>query len=188
MEKNEIGNRLKEFRENLGLTQKEIVEGLGIKAGSWSGYEKGLSAPSIPVLVELSNKYGLDLNWLLGVKSTSKKKIEDMTQFIDMFFCFPDFKFISIQNPEYLEATENFVEQTGEFYDPDNNFGNEIESLNKNVPAIWFEDPNIEEFLEKYQKTKAALDEHTIDNELFELWKEKQKNHYKGLELDNKND
>ncbi len=62
-----FGERLKELRQKLKLTQKEFVKDLSITPSALSLYEKGGANPSISVLKEIANKYNVSTDWLLGI-------------------------------------------------------------------------------------------------------------------------
>ena len=59
-----IGIRLKKFRKNIGLKQKEIAEHFNITQSAWAGYEKGARTIPSEILEYLSKEYDLNLNWL----------------------------------------------------------------------------------------------------------------------------
>lgn len=58
--------RLKEVREGLDLTQKQMAEVLGLGSQvQVSRLEKGFNDPSSESLIKLAEKYDIDLNWLI---------------------------------------------------------------------------------------------------------------------------
>lgn len=69
--KNEIGLRLKEERERLGLSQVAMGDIGGVKKLTQLKYEKGESCPDAFYLASLS-KFGLDVQYVvIGVRSAS---------------------------------------------------------------------------------------------------------------------
>lgn len=66
MEKNiEIGRRIKQRREELGLTQEELGKPLGLNKSTIQRYENGLvSKIKLPVLESIAVKLGVSLDWL----------------------------------------------------------------------------------------------------------------------------
>lgn len=56
--------RLKEARKNVGMTQSELAEALGIAKSTLSGYENGSSEPSIAMSAKLIEALGVDANFL----------------------------------------------------------------------------------------------------------------------------
>jgi len=66
-----MGQRLIEIRKNLGVTQKEFAERLGVSLGSVQGYEYG-KIPKGEVLKSLLD-LGYDVNWLLSGQGHMKR-------------------------------------------------------------------------------------------------------------------
>lgn len=62
---NEIGERMKRIREEIGLNQKDFADALGISAPTLSGYESGGSKPTFEVLVKLSEQYKINVYYIL---------------------------------------------------------------------------------------------------------------------------
>ena len=72
-----IGNRLKQLRKQMGLSQTELGNLIGIGKSSISCYEKEIRNPNIEVLLDLVQVFGVSADYLLGtdnlIKSTDKK-------------------------------------------------------------------------------------------------------------------
>lgn len=72
-----IGNRLKQLRKQMGLSQTELGNLIGIGKSSISCYEKEIRNPNIEVLLDLVQLFGVSADYLLGtdnlIKSTDKK-------------------------------------------------------------------------------------------------------------------
>lgn len=62
----EQGRRLKKFREELGLSPKEMAESMGLAYSSYKDIESGRNNISATALRKLLNLYGLDTNWLVN--------------------------------------------------------------------------------------------------------------------------
>ncbi len=70
-----IAERLKNIRENLGYSRKQMAEILNCHIRSWDGYENGMSIPGGEVLSNLA-KLGIDTNWVLtGQKNVTENTI-----------------------------------------------------------------------------------------------------------------
>ncbi len=67
--------KIKEARERVGLTQKELAESLGIKPTTFNGYEKGTHDPKSEVLKQIALKCKTSVDFLLGL-SEQPRKIE----------------------------------------------------------------------------------------------------------------
>lgn len=70
-ENKEIGRRIKEVRESLGLTQEELGQKLGVEKASISKYEAGGAKRGVPVasLLKIAEIGGVSLDELSGNES-----------------------------------------------------------------------------------------------------------------------
>lgn len=62
-----LGERLKELREERGLTQKECAEQLGLNSVTYLHYEKDQREPPLALLAEFARFYGVSVDYLLGL-------------------------------------------------------------------------------------------------------------------------
>lgn len=58
--------RLKELRQDTGLTQKEFAEKLGINYSTYKSYEQGISEPSHANLILIAKELNISLDYLIG--------------------------------------------------------------------------------------------------------------------------
>ena len=61
-----IGNRLKNIRKKLKLSQSKFAESIGINQSTWWAYENGKTLISTTSLIALSKKYKYSVDWILG--------------------------------------------------------------------------------------------------------------------------
>ena len=47
--KYEIGNRIRKYREELGISQKQLAEQLGVSNGRVSNWEQGINRPDAEI-------------------------------------------------------------------------------------------------------------------------------------------
>ena len=66
-DKNIIGERLRATRKSRHLTQKDISKELEIPQSNVSLYETGEQLPSIHFLIAYAQRYGIAINYLLGL-------------------------------------------------------------------------------------------------------------------------
>ncbi|KAB2833695.1 MAG: helix-turn-helix transcriptional regulator [Candidatus Dadabacteria bacterium] len=59
-----IGDRIKEVRAELGISQKLFGEGIGIADSYVSEIESGNKVPSLTILLAIGFKYGVNIDWL----------------------------------------------------------------------------------------------------------------------------
>ncbi len=74
-----IGKRIKEARENLGLTQKELGDLLGVTGSAVTNYENETSHPKEPVMYKMFDVLKVDANFLFQdemKKSSTSAKAE----------------------------------------------------------------------------------------------------------------
>ena len=57
-------NKLKELREQTGLSQKEIAQRIGIEYQNYNKYELGINEPSVDTLKLIADYYGVSLDYL----------------------------------------------------------------------------------------------------------------------------
>lgn len=62
-----LGKRLKELREEKGLTQKEVAERLIIHSVTYLHYEKSQREPPLKLLAEMANFFDVSTDYLLGL-------------------------------------------------------------------------------------------------------------------------
>jgi transcriptional regulator with XRE-family HTH domain len=60
-----FGSRLKELRESLGLSQKQLAEKAKVSQKAISNWEQGLREPSWPNVVALAEAFGIDCSAFL---------------------------------------------------------------------------------------------------------------------------
>ncbi|HBG23876.1 MAG: transcriptional regulator [Bacteroidetes bacterium GWF2_41_61] len=67
-------NNLKAFRDASGFTQERVASFLSIERGTLSNYELGTRETPLPILIELSNLYGVDI---ADFYETDPEKVKD---------------------------------------------------------------------------------------------------------------
>ena len=62
-------SRLYELRENADLKQTELAQKVSLKSSAISKYEKGLTQPSLDMLIKLAEIFKVSTDYLLGLSS-----------------------------------------------------------------------------------------------------------------------
>ncbi|MDE6441571.1 MAG: helix-turn-helix domain-containing protein [Clostridia bacterium] len=62
-----LGQRLKELREEKNYTQKQLAEMLGINSVTYLHYEKEQREPPLALLADIAKFYGVSVDYLLGL-------------------------------------------------------------------------------------------------------------------------
>lgn len=76
-----LSNRLKERREQLGLTQSEVASLLGITPSAVGNYENGVSTPKADILFKVFDALKCDANYLFQDEMTSRLQEDNATPF-----------------------------------------------------------------------------------------------------------
>ena len=70
----ELGNRIRDRRNEISMSQEKVAEQAGISANTVSRIEGGQSAMSIEIFIKMVQILDVDANELLGVSSQSEEK------------------------------------------------------------------------------------------------------------------
>lgn len=73
--------KLKELRQQAGLTQKQLADRLWLSKATVSYYEQSLRYPSPEILVKLAGVFHVTTDYLLGIED--KKQTIDVTDLSD---------------------------------------------------------------------------------------------------------
>ncbi|MGN1235277.1 MAG: helix-turn-helix domain-containing protein [Christensenellaceae bacterium] len=63
-----LGQRLKELREEKGMTQRQLAEVFHINSVTYLHYEKSQREPPLALLVGFARFYDVSVDYLLGLK------------------------------------------------------------------------------------------------------------------------
>lgn len=63
---NGLPERLRDMREKLSISQREVAKRLDVSPSLISGYETGERTPSVEILLQLSYLYKCSVDYLLG--------------------------------------------------------------------------------------------------------------------------
>ena len=69
-----ITKRIKELREDKGLTIKALAEELGLNVATLSTYERGTREPSINTIIQLAKYFDVTSDYLLGVSDNKTQE------------------------------------------------------------------------------------------------------------------
>lgn len=61
-----LGYRLRELRKEKNMSQADLGKILGVSKVSVSGYENGTRVPSMDILVQILDVFGIEADYLLG--------------------------------------------------------------------------------------------------------------------------
>lgn len=108
-----FANRLKELREEKGLSQTQIADALGVSRGSISYYENGERTPDIGFLAQVKEYFTVELDYLLGYSDHKHKKKESFDA--NTFACLPQYVQIRIESAknQMAECAQAYVPANG---------------------------------------------------------------------------
>lgn len=62
-----LGDALKRFRKERGLTQKELADAVGVHPRRYQGYESGENTPATSVIIDIANRFNVSADYLVGL-------------------------------------------------------------------------------------------------------------------------
>ena len=71
---------IKDIRTRKGLTQAEVASALGVSSVVYSRYETGSRQPSIDMLVQMADIFGVTVDYLLGRRIAEDSSLSDFEQ------------------------------------------------------------------------------------------------------------
>lgn len=61
-----LASQFKKIRTEMGLTQKQVADGIGVAEQAYQRYEYGRTIPSALVLIALADYFDVSLDYLAG--------------------------------------------------------------------------------------------------------------------------
>ena len=77
-----FGEKLKEVRQQQGLTQDKFADELNISLDTVKNWEQGYNYPSIDMLVTIADYFKCDFDYLIGQQKTPKKEYDHISELI----------------------------------------------------------------------------------------------------------
>ncbi len=111
---NVFSENLKKYRKNIGFSQSDLAERLGVKPNTISNYEKGVSQPDIDMLIKIIKILDTSADLLLGLNDTSVPILSDKKN-LDSFEC-RECKLkdqLILQQTKTIEALETIISIKG---------------------------------------------------------------------------
>lgn len=81
-----LAKRIKNLREEKGLSQKELANYLNISNSTLSQYESGVRVPSDDIKIKIARYFNVTTDYLLGnsnIKQLSRKDERDIQKYLD---------------------------------------------------------------------------------------------------------
>lgn len=64
-----MNERLKQLREEKGVTQKEVAKAIGVTTSAYANYEQGTREPSIQIIINLCRYFNITSDFLIGLET-----------------------------------------------------------------------------------------------------------------------
>lgn len=146
--------RIKELRTLMKMTQKEFSAFVGCTAATLSAYENRSKSPSLEIIKGIAEKCNVSIDWLCGL--SNKKRNNSIETYSDLY--------------DYLLS---IGEKTNLRFETATFIGGYDEPITMHTQAIWFDNVKICSFMEEWHKMKTLHDDGAIDDDVYNLWKEK---------------
>lgn len=161
---NTFSSRIKELRTSLNMTQSDFAASIGSSQNALSAYENGDRIPSYEILTAIASVHNVSIDWLCGLsdKKTLSNEFEDYPALLRTL--------LSICTITYEDSTVPVV-----------NISTTHES---SIHFIIENDHLIQSFFKEWKKIYALYSSGTIDNELYNLWIEKELSKHKKHKID----
>lgn len=151
-----LSSRIKELRIKNSLTQRDLAKAINTTATSISAYETGLKTPSISIVKKIAEYFNVSLDWLCGVSDNQSNN--GITTYADIIK-------LLILIEQHINLRLSFT--TEQMYDTFIDYA-----------TINFEDKTIKSFIKEWQKIQELHSDNTIDDDLYQLWIDKQLKQY----------
>ncbi len=86
----EIGSRIRKYREQAGLSQKELAQRIGVSNSRVSNWEQGVNRPDADILASLCTVLNVSPSLLLGVRLSTEEISEEERDVIQAYRAKPD--------------------------------------------------------------------------------------------------
>ena len=160
-----FSKRLRELRESLNMTQKEFAEHIGFTQATLSAYENSLKIPSLDIVMKIASKCEISIDWLCGLSNnqTSDRTVKTYSDIISSIKTI-----IENSNTKIKPITMKLFRN--------DNYSTTEETVV--IESLIFLDNSINAFLSELVKVLNLKDDNTFDDEMFEIWMEKNKRKY----------
>lgn len=144
-----FGKRLKELRNKNGLSQRDLAAKLGVSVNTIVTYEKAQKSPTLDLAKRVSEFFGTPLDWLCGTSnSIDNTKIYCTADIIKLILRIDAAGKIDFVDICTLNGFEDW--------------------------RIEIDDEEFKRFADEWRKIRELKKNGTIDEDLYNLWIEKQ--------------
>lgn len=144
----DMANRIRDLRLSIGMTQKEFAKKVGCTSATLSAYENNSKSPSLEIVKNIAETFGVSIDWLCGLSERENGSSEPKT-YSDIIFMLSD-----------IEKKVDFrIAKKTTFTDFKDN-----PSI---LCSLHFLDQKLDSFLSSWSKYKGLLNEKMIDEDIY---------------------
>ena len=155
MNENKLPARIKDLRKRLSLSQSSFANNIGTTQAAVSAWEVGDRLPSTEMLLAISEKYNISVDWLLGLSDTMYLSGE-ITRYPELLKLLVSICTVKDNNQIPLASLTS------------HNGAGEIKEV-----FLTFTDDTVDHFLQEWKKIFDLYSEGTIDRDIYEIWLQK---------------
>lgn len=143
--------RLKSIRNEMDLSQRDFAEKVGCTAATLSAYENNTKNPSLEIVKNIAEKCNISIDWLCGLSDNKyiNREFVTFSDAINMFF--------ELERVNQLYISPEMMSDV---------------ALNDSA-IINFRNDEMKSFIKEWIKMKELHDSNSIDDDVYNLWKEK---------------
>ena len=162
--------RIKELRSSMKFTQKEFADALNVSTVSISSYETGAKTPSLDMMISISKKCNVSVDWLCG--------LSNIQQLNGTYKTYADIlkALVKLCSTKY---ESNTIGEQKEFMRPSLH-----EKASNNIHFIIEDDPIVNSFFKNWETMYGLLKNKTIYNDIYIQWLDGQLATYKNHPID----
>lgn len=79
VDKTNFGEKMKEIREQKGISGNQFSKMLGISQANYSNYERGRTEPPLAIVVRIAQLLNVSVDYLLGLSETQHDRVVQST-------------------------------------------------------------------------------------------------------------
>ena len=168
MDNNSLGDKLQFIRKDMGMSQKDFSEYLGLPQPSLSAYENNRNSPTVDVLINIANKCNISLDWLCGI-SSAKHTLSSLSDVADVLYGLMETEDIKLDIEVHDHLPNDEETETEKWYTSITINGNDAKhKLNADLCNI----------IRKVTNDYADLESYTVSKVMYDLAKDKTKDYY----------
>lgn len=104
-----IGKRIKQARERLNITQKELGHLIGVTGSAITNYENEVSHPKEPVMYKLLEVLKVDANYLFQDEMKAAQKGDETVLALDEYPIIVKYRRLNDSGKEYIDSQLDYA-------------------------------------------------------------------------------